>query len=173
MRYVLAPLLLALIGLAGCGSDSPATTASTTADTVAEQTPTTTTQTPSNSNSNQPPKTTKPDGAYIGTWKTMVTKHQAIAAGDPYSAGPATLVLNTDGTFLLTSKDAGRDPGAYGAAGSNLVFSKDKACKDFAGFGVYAWKVSGHSLNLSLKRPETGGCTGRSDSLTIPTWHRA
>jgi hypothetical protein len=41
------------------------------------------------------------------------------------------------------------------------------------GTGVYRWSVEGDELTLTLVRPESGGCTGRSDALIDPRWRRA
>ena len=68
----------------------------------------------------------------------------------------------------------GESTGLYGAAPDDfLVFTEDTLCEEnFAGSGVYQWAVDGDQLTLTLAQPETGGCTGRSDTLTFPRWKR-
>jgi hypothetical protein len=115
------------------------------------------------------------DGPYVGAWgANLTTEDLGAAAADTRYAGEFRLDLREDGTYTLFNDFDGETTGTYGAASDDfLVFTDDTGCaENFAGSGVYQWAVDGDQLTLTLVRPETGGCTGRSDTLTIPRWTR-
>lgn len=121
--------------------------------------------------------TLQPNGPYIGTWGANLTlDNLSEAAADTRYVGEFRLELREDGTYTLFQEFDGETTGRYGAApGDFLVFTEDSGCEqgDFAGSSVYQWAVGGDQLTLTLVRPETGGCTGRSDSLIFPRWTRS
>jgi len=98
------------------------------------------------------------------------------AAGDTRYAGPFRIELREDGTYETQQTLDGTQSGEYRAApGDFLVFKDDTGCDysgKFSGTSVYRWSVDGDELTLTLVRPESGGCTGRSDTLTLPRWER-
>ena len=115
------------------------------------------------------------DGPYVGAWSAnLTTEDLGTAAADTRYAGEFRLDLGEDGTYTLSNELDPETTGSYGAApGDFLVFTDDTGCSEnFAGSGVYQWAVDGEELTLKLVVPETGGCTGRSDTLTIPRWQR-
>ena len=89
-------------------------------------------------------------------------------------AGEFRLDLREDGTYTLFNDFNGETTGLYGAASDDfLVFTDDTGCaENFAGSGVYQWAVDGDQLTLTLVQARDGGCTGRSDTLTISRWKR-
>jgi len=121
--------------------------------------------------------TRQPGGLYIGTWGAKLTLDDlSAAAADTRYVGEFRLDLRRDGTYTLFQELDGETTGRYGSAGGDfLVFTEDSGCEqgDFAGTSVYRWAVDGDQLTLTLVRPETGGCTGRSDSLITPRWTRS
>lgn len=115
------------------------------------------------------------DGPYVGAWgANLTTEDLGAAAADTRYAGEFRLDLREDGTYTLFNDFDGESTGLYGAAPDDfLVFTEDTSCaENFAGSGVYQWAVDGDQLTLALAQPETGGCTGRSDTLTFPRWKR-
>ena len=115
------------------------------------------------------------DGPYVGAWSAnLTTEDLGAAAADTRYAGEFRLDLREDGTYTLFNDFNRETTGRYGAAPDDfLVFTEDTLCaENFAGSGVYQWAVDGDEMTLTLVRPETGGCTGRSDTLTIPRWQR-
>jgi predicted small secreted protein len=113
------------------------------------------------------------DGPYVGAWSANLTFDDlSAAAADTAYEGEFRLDLRDDGTYTLYSDRDQETTGRYGAAPDDfLVFTDDTGCaENFAGSGVYQWAVDGDEMTLTLVRPETGGCTGRSDTLTIPRW---
>ena len=86
------------------------------------------------------------------------------------------LTLNRDGTYSVRNGLSGDiDKGQYrDAGGHQLVFTKSIACDAHGpGKGTYAYSVNGNKLVLKLSGKETGGCTGRTGYLTIPSaWVR-
>ena len=123
--------------------------------------------------------TTKPSGPYIGAWYAKLSSQQAIDAegGDVRLAGNFRLELRKDGTYTTFQELDGETDGRYAMASDNrLVFRQDKGCDVFTGgkgsIGVYTWKIDGSHLRLTNVVPETGGCTGRTQSLVMPVWQR-
>ena len=119
--------------------------------------------------------TLQPNGPYVGAWGANLTiQDLGAAAADTRYAGEFRLDLRDDGTYTLYNDFDDETTGRYGAApGDFLVFAEDTGCDhNFAGRGVYQWAVDDH-LTLTLVRPETGGCTGRSDTLIFPRWTRS
>lgn len=121
--------------------------------------------------------TLEPSGPYIGVWSAELTLQElGEAAADTRYAGTFRLELREDGTYETHQELDGTATGEYSAApGDFLVFKEDTGCDyndNFSGTSVYRWSVDGDELTLTLVRPETGGCTGRSDTLTIPSWRR-
>lgn len=123
--------------------------------------------------------TLDPGGPYIGAWTAELTLDDlANASADTRYRGTFRLELREDGTYeLQQGNTAAATSGRYRAApGDFLVFREDTGCDfhgNFSGMGVYSWAVEGDELTLTLVRPESGGCTGRSDTLTYPRWRRA
>ena len=121
--------------------------------------------------------TLEPSGPYIGTWDANLTLQDlGAAAADTRYAGEFRLELREDGTYTAFQELDGEITGHYAAApGDFLVFTEDSGCEEggFSGTSVYQWAVDGDQLTLTLVRPETGGCTGRSDTLIFPRWTRS
>jgi hypothetical protein len=123
--------------------------------------------------------TLDPGGPYIGAWTAELTLDDlANASADTRYRGTFRLELREDGTYEMQQGDvAPTTNGQYRAApGDFLVFTDDTGCDfhgSFSGTGVYRWSVDGDELTLTLVRPESGGCTGRSDTLIYPRWQRA
>ncbi len=117
------------------------------------------------------------DGPYLGTWAANLTLEDlGAAAADTRYAGEFHLDLREDGTYTMSQELDGEATGRYGAASDDfLAFNEDSLCKEGGrtGTSVYQWAVDGDELTLTLVRPETGGCTARSDSLIFPRWTRA
>ena len=116
------------------------------------------------------------DGPYVGTWAANLTiEDLSAAAADTRYAGEFRLDLRGDGTYTVFQELDGETTGHYAAApGDFLAFGDDSGCdQNFAGTSVYQWAVDGDHLTLTLVQAETGGCTGRSDSLTFPRWTRS
>ena len=116
-------------------------------------------------------------GPYNGVWSAEITLQElGEAAGDTRYAGPFRIDLREDGTYETQQTLDGTQSGEYRAApGDFLVFKDDTGCDysgKFSGTSVYRWSVDGDELTLTLVRPESGGCTGRSDTLTLPRWER-
>ena len=171
LRHATAIGTIGLIALTGCGSkdkDQPAATKSSTEE-ARKAVPASATNIP----------TTKPSGPYIGAWYAKLSSQQAIDAegGDVRLAGNFRLELRKDGTYTTFQELDGETDGHYAMASDNrLVFAQDKGCDIFTGgkgsVGVYTWKVDGSHLKLTNIVPETGGCTGRTQSLVMPVWQR-
>ena len=161
VRQLIVIAALGAAAIAGCGDDEDAASGATRA--AATTTPTATPTPPPDPDSIE---TEKPGGEYIGRWS---------GAGVPGDK-EFVLVLRKDGRYStyipwedITLK------GRYAAAdGNRLVFTKDTGCTHgrFEGTGVYTWKVEGEKLVLENVIPETGGCTGRTETLTLPEWQR-
>ena len=151
--------------LAGCGGGDDESAAQTVDERVATV-----------ADAPMPDEGTLPtDGPYVGAWSAnLTTEDLGAAAADTRYAGEFGLDLGEDGTYTLSNDFNGETTGSYGAApGDFLVFTDDTVCaENFAGSGVYQWAVDGDEMTLTLVQPETGGCTGRSDTLTIPRWQR-
>ena len=121
--------------------------------------------------------TLDPSGPYNGVWSAEITPQElGEAAADTRYAGTLRLELREDGTYETRQTLDGTTNGKYRAApGDFLVFKEDSGCDysdNFSGTSVYSWSVDDDELTLTLVRPESGGCTGRSDTLTIPRWER-
>ena len=121
--------------------------------------------------------TLDPRGPYNGVWGAELTLQQlGEAAADTRYAGSLRLDLRNDGTYETQQTLDGTQSGEYRAApGDFLVFKEDTGCDysdKFSGTSVYRWSVDGDELTLTLVRPESGGCTGRSDTLSVPRWER-
>ena len=171
LRHATAIGALGLIALTGCGSGSKDQTATTrqSAEDARKSVPASAADIP----------TTKPSGPYIGAWYAKLSSQQAIDAegGDVRLAGSFRLELRKDGTYTTFQELDGESDGHYGMASDNrLVFKQDKGCDVFTGgtgsIGVYRWTVDGAHLKLTNIVPETGGCTGRTQSLVMPLWQR-
>jgi hypothetical protein len=121
--------------------------------------------------------TLAPSGPYIGVWRAHLTDDDlADAAGEARLAGDFRLELRKDGSYVTFTELDGELTGRYSAApGNALVFKDDEGCTmaGLEGTSVYEWNVDGDELTLTLVRPESGGCTGRSAALTLPRWKRA
>jgi hypothetical protein len=114
---------------------------------------------------------------YIGKWYAKLSSHEAIQKGDVRLAGAFRLELRGDGTYTTFQELDGPTDGHYAvASGNRLVFKQDKGCDVFThgkgSVGVYRWSVTGDHLRLTNVVPETGGCTGRTQSLVFPVWQR-
>jgi hypothetical protein len=169
LRHATAIGAIGLTALTGCGSedkDQPAAT-KPSADYTRRHVPASAANVP----------TTKPSGPYIGAWYAKLSSQQAIDGGDVRLAGKFRLELRSDGTYTSFQELDGEMDGHYRMASDNrLVFKQDKGCDEFTGgkgsVGVYSWSVSGAHLKLTNLVPETGGCTGRTQSLVMPVWQR-
>ena len=159
-----AVLVLAL--LTGCGGGGSSSAARAADERVA-----TTTDAPAEADA-----TLQTNGPYVGMWTAELTLEQlGEAAADTRYAGKFRLELRDDGTYTMFQELDGETTGTYGAVGDAfLVFDKDSGCDErFRGSSTYEWAVDGDDLTLTLARPESGGCTARSDTLTIPVWKRS
>ena len=168
MRLRLATAI-GLIALTGCGSEDKDNAAATrrASDASGQAKPVDEARIP----------TTKPKGPYIGAWYAKLSSQQAIDAGDVRLAGRFRLELRPDGTYTSFQELDGESDGHYRmASGNRLVFKQDRGCDVFThgkgSIGVYRWAVSGANLKLTNVLPETGGCTGRTQSLVMPVWQR-
>ena len=114
------------------------------------------------------------DTAYLGSWGANLTVDQASDKGDGRLAGDFTLTLNDDGTYSMSNSFDPEATGRYEAkSGNRLAFKQDSGCDmNFKGVGVYSWKVEDDQLTIKNVVPESGGCTGRTDTLTFPDWQR-
>ena len=121
-------------------------------------------------------KTTIPRGAaYVGDWHALLTKRQLQDRGDERMAGTFRLSLNPDGTYKMYQELDGESYGRYRPAGKNrLLFGYDHGCTagGYRGTAVYSWTVTDGKLRLHAETPETGGCTGRTETLILPAWER-
>lgn len=114
-------------------------------------------------------------GPYVGSYVATLSAVQAETAGDPRMAGKFTLVLKRNGTYIASNP---LDPTAHGRLavlpGRRLRFYADSGC-EYGGFerprgGVYRWSLDGRRLTFRLV--SEGPCTGRTQTLTYPTWTR-
>ena len=159
---------VAAIAAAGCGSkdDSTKSAADAPATTVADPQPL--------GPEDIPKHTSTPKGSYNGHYTGVLTRAQAIKFGGPQFTGTVTLALRPGGTYRMTFSQ-GSVRGRYSAApGHRLVFGSDEICdrEETKGKGLYGWTLSGTTLRVTALVAETGGCTGRSKLLTLPTWHK-
>jgi hypothetical protein len=171
LRHATAIGAIGLMALTGCGSEDKDQPTATKPSLEGAR------QTVPASAANIP--TTKPSGPYIGAWYAKLSSKQAIDAdgGDVRLAGKFRLELRSDGTYTTFQELDGESDGHYRMASDNrLVFKQDKGCDVFTGgkgsVGVYRWSVNGSHLKLTNIVPETGGCTGRTQSLVMPVWQR-
>lgn len=173
MRLRLATTIgaIGLIVLAGCGSEDKEKPATATTTPTSDATR----KTVAASAVNIP--TAKPSGPFIGKWYAKLTPKQAVG-GDVRMAGKFRLALRADGSYTTFQELDGETDGHYRMASANrLVFKQDDGCDVFTGrrggsVGIYRWSISGAHLKLTNVVPETGGCTGRTESLVMPVWQR-
>jgi hypothetical protein len=149
-RWIMAAAATAVaMPLAGCGGDD------------------------SSESGSKKSKAAQVHGPFVGTFADDVT---ASEAGDRERAGRYTLVLRSDGTYSMSNPVDGKATGSYKAGmGHDLTFGKDSGCTagGFAGVGVYGWTTTADGqLKFKIARPESGGCTGRTLTLTLPKWQR-
>jgi hypothetical protein len=161
-------LLISAVLLAGCGGGGETESARPIDERYA-----TTADAPTASTA-----TSVPDGPYIGTWTATLTQDALVGAtADHRYAGQFRLSLRRDGTYTTFQALDGESSGHYRAVRDDyLVFTDDVGCDEFSvggSTGVYRWSVSDDELTLTIVRAESGGCTGRSDTLSIPRWNRS
>ena len=166
-RHLIAAAAIGALAIAGCGDDGDAGARPPAKPQAAKTVdPTDPTAIP----------TTDPEGPYVGSWYARLTRKQALDAGDERMAGTFRLELGRDGRYTTDQGLDGQSSGRYRAASDNrLVFGRDVGCKmgGVSGTGVYGWSMNGGRLHLKPLLPETGGCTGRTQSLTYPAeWRR-
>ena len=169
LRLALAIGAIGLTALSACGSADDEQGAPTTPsfDTTRKAVPASAADIP----------TTVPAGPFIGKWYAKLTPEQAVG-GDVRMAGKFRLALRADGTYTTFQELDGETNGHYRmASGNRLVFKQDDGCDVFTGrrggsVGVYRWSLNGSHMRLTSVVPETGGCTGRTESLVMPVWQR-
>lgn len=165
---IIALFAVAVVAQSGCGGDDNRSAARPPEERVAISADAPTAET----------GTLDPQGPYVGVWTAELTLDElGEAAADTRYAGAFRLDLREDGTYETQQTLDGTNTGEYRAAsgGDFLVFKEDTGCDysdNFSGTSVYRWTVDGDELTLTLVRPESGGCTGRSDTLTFPRWQR-
>jgi hypothetical protein len=114
-------------------------------------------------------------GRFVGYYEATLTPAQAAARGDSRLAGKFTLVLGANGLYVTANSLDGPSAGQLAVLpGHRLRFYNDIGCSagrfERPSGGIYSWSLNGNRLTLKLVRE--GPCSGRTDTLTFPTWTR-
>jgi hypothetical protein len=117
----------------------------------------------------------KLSGPFVGFYEATLTPAQALTRGDPRLAGKFQLVLGSNGLYVMANSFDGPSAGQLAVLpGHRLRFFNDIGCTagrfERPGGGIYSWSLNGNRLTLRLVRE--GPCSGRTDTLTFPTWTR-